>query len=284
MPKKAQSAEKKSHRKREFTPEEEALPPPTPEPIILSGPRKRTQVAFYGNPTPTGQALKRGAPSANGTPTRSTRNHPLLDAAEETTAATNGSRSSKRGGRLQPAPPSASAGSSSKSRRNTAPPPSSGSSDLTEEESELSDLTDEEEHQATLKLNGIRSSRQDTPLTPLESTREGSEVSGIPPPPSHHSDEDFKPTDEDVEMEDQSTPVTPKAESVKDEAAVDEFAEGLEAAKDLPEDFVEWEAVSPLRELSMLICRSALISTIGGHSRNSLPSPDILTRRRCIVC
>ncbi len=39
--------------------------PPAPkleEDVVLPAPRRRTQVAFYGNPTPTASALKRGGP------------------------------------------------------------------------------------------------------------------------------------------------------------------------------------------------------------------------------
>lgn len=45
---------------------------PTPPPEEISGSRRRAPVAFYGNPTPTALALKRGAvfpPASGGTPT-----------------------------------------------------------------------------------------------------------------------------------------------------------------------------------------------------------------------
>lgn len=53
---------KKSH-KRRSPPPASSPPPPPPVEEPLSGQRRRTQVQFYGNPLPTAQALKRGAPT-----------------------------------------------------------------------------------------------------------------------------------------------------------------------------------------------------------------------------
>ncbi|WVQ71316.1 hypothetical protein IAR50_000844 [Cryptococcus sp. DSM 104548] len=43
---------------------------PTPPPAEITGSRRRTAVAFYGNPTPTALALKRGSAGPAATPTR----------------------------------------------------------------------------------------------------------------------------------------------------------------------------------------------------------------------
>lgn len=136
---------KKSHKKQP----PKTAPPPTPpveEPV--SGKRKRSQVVIYGNVTPTVQALKRGAGAAE-TPSKS-------------------SRSTRSSGRLNPDTPA--------SATKPAPLPrgtrvsrrlhagddewqqvpddwleAKGNGRDADEESELSALTDEEEHEAELK-------------------------------------------------------------------------------------------------------------------------------------
>lgn len=166
----------------------------------VSGQRRRTQVAFYGNPTPTVQALKRGAntvatPSTSRS-TRSTRGHPLdskndevLDTpvkglakgktkAETPASLPRGTRVSRRfrdtedewqqvpadwlGNGNGPEADSSGAQQSSSSRSTrgrtngkTAKPSKADGDD----ESELSELTDEEEHDAEVKASGLDSTQ-----------------------------------------------------------------------------------------------------------------------------
>ena len=96
--------------------EDDDLTPPPAEPATikadepLSGTRTRKQVSFYGNPTSTVQALKRGGPSHSSisTPnsasknTRSSRSSGLRQELQELPTPTRRSRSSRSSGPLQP--------------------------------------------------------------------------------------------------------------------------------------------------------------------------------------
>jgi len=148
----------------------------------ISGARRRTQVSFYGNLTPTVAALKKGA--AEATPstsrsTRSTRGNPV-DTKPTVAAAETPSRRGK-GKQVETKPASLSRGTRT-SRRNrdteeewqqvpeewldakaSGSKGASGSSSNgnkrkkpvdDDEESELSELTDEEEHDDTIASNG----------------------------------------------------------------------------------------------------------------------------------
>ena len=69
---------KKSHKKREVKPPSDASspvssPPPVKTEETVSGTRRRTQVAFFGNLTPTVAALKRGGSSSAPLGSRGTR-------------------------------------------------------------------------------------------------------------------------------------------------------------------------------------------------------------------
>nr|XP_018265064.1 uncharacterized protein I303_03246 [Kwoniella dejecticola CBS 10117]OBR87222.1 hypothetical protein I303_03246 [Kwoniella dejecticola CBS 10117] len=129
---------------------------PVAEEEVLSGSRRRKSVNFYGNPTPTAQALKRGHPTpsaaegpSSSRSSRNTRNNPL------------------------PLPPRMSE-SPSKGKAKQA----NGGGDA--DESDLSDLTDEEEHERILlasskKPNGNVKSPQRDPETEMPNATEEDE-------------------------------------------------------------------------------------------------------------
>lgn len=168
----------------------------------MSGTRRRTQVAFYGNPTPTAQALKRGGNSAP-TPSssrsvRSTRAHPLDPKAEKGNVADTpvksgakgkgkaetpvslprGTRVSRRlrdtGDEWQQVPPEwlqNGEGSDDAAQASTARSRVNGKTakvEMAEEDadSDLSELTDEEEHEAKVKASGV-DSLQASPVKPV---------------------------------------------------------------------------------------------------------------------
>lgn len=191
--------------KREYTPEEQE---PKKEEEPVSGTRRRTQVAFYGNPTPTAQALKRGGSNvdtpASSKSTRSTRAHPLEVKAESWTMAETPVRggakgkgkaetpaSLPRGTRVsrrlrdtedewQQVPPewlaggaASGSGRASRSKANgTAQKKTAANGD---DESELSDLTDEEEHEAKVRASGIDS----VSVSPLKPTSDAMDVDPV---------------------------------------------------------------------------------------------------------
>lgn len=179
--------------------------PGTPERKIeepVSGQRRRTQVAFYGNPTPTVQALKRGA-SGVATPstsrsTRSARGQPLDDAKPGTAVDTPLKGRAKGGAGAKAETPASLSRATRVSRRNRdtedewqqVPPEWLGNgakadhdsiaakpvttsrsargktngkaaktSTANDDESELSELTDEEEHDAEVKASGLESAQ-----------------------------------------------------------------------------------------------------------------------------
>ncbi|KAK8865602.1 hypothetical protein IAR55_000746 [Kwoniella newhampshirensis] len=182
-------APRKSHKRREPTLELTPSPPPARnEQTVLSGSRRRSQVAFYGNPTPTALALKqgtRGTPaSANvgqsGSGSRSTRSgmrngmqanghtngHAATpskigrsSSASQSTPLPLGTRVSRRlrnvDDEWQKIPDEWLAGDAelkAKGRGKGKRKERDG-----DEDSELSELTDEEEHEAIVRAIGARS-------------------------------------------------------------------------------------------------------------------------------
>lgn len=159
----------------------------------VSGTRRRTQVAFYGNPTPTAQALKRGA---NAVPTpsssrsvRSTRAHPSEARSEQSNAVNTPVKGAAKGKGKAETPASLPRGTRvSRRLRETEdewqqiPPEwlSNGTAAVKssvngkaarttaaddDAESELSELTDEDEHEAKVKASGA-DSVQTSPVKP----------------------------------------------------------------------------------------------------------------------
>lgn len=325
---------KRSHKKK--TPVKDDSPQPEPAPEPVSGPRKRTQVQFYGNVTPTVEALKRGGqPNTSPRSDRATRSSARHAPAPVTPSKApsrppplpRGTRVSRRlrsvddewqqipddwlEGEARPAPKS-----KAKSMQDDG------------EESELSDLTDEEEHQAELVVargeQESEAAREESPLseapeedmpldvpkdagddtdykpdsenedaepsseagdeasvTPTAVEEENEEVPGkgtSPEPaqgePTLETDDEPKPEAEDeskAEAEDEEkaetndeptaeTEVEPKAEtenepkvetdedpkleSETDAVETDDVKLAVKEAGELPEGFVEWEAVS----------------------------------------
>ncbi|WWD18222.1 hypothetical protein CI109_102672 [Kwoniella shandongensis] len=180
---------RKSHKKKERTPQLTPSPsPPHEEEPIVSGSRRRNQVAFYGNPTPTALALKKGAaatPSSahvgqSGSGSRPTRSslrsggqangHSAGPAATPskpgrstsasiTTPLPLGTRVSRRLRNVDDewqqvpddwlkADAELKAASKAKGKKKKERDP--------DEESELSELTDEEEHEARIRASGAR--------------------------------------------------------------------------------------------------------------------------------
>ncbi|WVW80486.1 hypothetical protein I302_102469 [Kwoniella bestiolae CBS 10118] len=182
------SAPRKSHKKREITPEPSLTPPPKEEEILSGSGRRRKSVNFYGNPTPTAQALKRGSAIPPITPTnvpgssrstRSTRNNHVEEVMESPSKARNtplplGTRVSRRlrnvDDEWQQVPEdwlSTPAKTSSKKGKGKAKK-SDG------DESELSELTDEEEHERMVLASGARKGKGKSPV-PVAITDDGEE-------------------------------------------------------------------------------------------------------------
>ncbi|WOO85751.1 Reticulocyte-binding protein 2 a [Vanrija pseudolonga] len=133
-----------------------------------------------------------------------------------------------------------------------------------DQESELSELTDEEVHEARLQASGAANgpSKGEAPATLADKTGD-SPLSEVPDEPE--SDPDWKseaeaasdpqsPTEEhdDVSIHDQNDSTSVKAEdddeddpnAVEDDTQdVDEVKLAVQEAAALPEDFIEWEAV-----------------------------------------
>jgi hypothetical protein len=161
----------------------EDTPPPKIEKVEepISGARRRTQVSFYGNLTPTVAALKKGAADTPSTSrsTRSTRGHPV-ETKPTVAAAETPSRRGK-GKQVETKPASLPRGTRTSRRTRDAEDEwqqvpeewldakASGSKGASgsgsngtkrkkpvddDEESELSELTDEEEHEAGVAGNG----------------------------------------------------------------------------------------------------------------------------------
>ena len=197
-------ADKRSHKKRPRTevPDEDDLTPPPevkPEEVPLSGTRSRKQVSFYGNPTSTVQALKRGGPSQATTPasgSKITRSGSRGNLQELATPTRPSGRSTRASAPVQPSPPKSSTPlprGTRVSRRNrsiddewqqipaewldnASPAPKAnakingkskgkgkdkGNETANGDESDLSDLTDEEEHAAVLSKAGVATVQPD---------------------------------------------------------------------------------------------------------------------------
>ncbi|WVF70980.1 hypothetical protein IAT40_005776 [Kwoniella sp. CBS 6097] len=168
------SAPKKSHKKKERTPQPTPSPPP-PQETVLSGSRRRNPISFYGNPTPTAQALKKGplaTPVSNvasgSRPTRSSARHgggiqqvPLESPTKVTsTPIPLGTRVSRRlrnvDDEWQQVPEDwLSTPVKAENRRSRK---GKGTARGADEESDLSELTDEEEHERILLASGAKPS------------------------------------------------------------------------------------------------------------------------------
>ena len=189
------SQPKKSHRKRQSS----NPPPPTPPPPKVdepvSGSRKRTQVTFYGNVTPTVLALKRGGmketpPSSRGTrsshrlngdaePASSSSVPPPPDStpsktrsAKKETPISRGTRVSRRlrdvDDEWQQVPEdwlaNGASANNSRSSRQRPDAKGKGKQRAADEESELSELTDEEEHQTRLRGASTSHGQRSSPV------------------------------------------------------------------------------------------------------------------------
>ena len=189
---------KKSHKKRIVKPESDASspvssPPPVKTEEPVSGTRRRTQVAFFGNLTPTVAALKRGAnantpQSSRGTRSSSRRNGDT--AVQETPSKTRvkldespskpaslprGTRVSRRLRNVEDEwqqVPDDWLAEEGGARSKTSGKASNGKGKTRDddEESELSELTDEEEHEAKVEASRaaeIPEAPSDGALTPV---------------------------------------------------------------------------------------------------------------------
>lgn len=273
--------QKTRERKPVSSPSPSITPPPKPaESEVVSGARRRTQVSFYGNPTPTVQALKRGGPSSVTPTTRGTRSsahgkEPVVSPSKLKTESPMplGTRVSRRLRQVedewQQVPPEwmAQAGSSDGKMK------SSKRKRGDDDESELSDLTDEDDHLAELKANGLlngepaspHKSSQDSELSSLTAENEetidsenlqkqGKEPEGTrsgSPIEADGSDGDADAEATVKEGDDLEVEISPsniggglEADVVDKEAdEVDDVKEAVQAAANLPEGFIEWEAV-----------------------------------------
>lgn len=269
----------------------------TPPPEEVSGSRRRAPVKFYGNPTPTALALKRGAgfPPSGGTPAggRTTRsrarisgindNGPDQSAATEVTPSKAvkktqlplGTRVSRRlrnvDDEWQQVPDEWLDGvkeDAADTKDGTGNGEEEGGGD---DESELSDLTDEEEHAAEVEAakaresqeNGqIKTARRKAVKEEVEGKEEEevvdtdsplSELSETEPIVEQDDEEDEYNPDEEIEQEDaiDVDETEPKQEQEEEEDNAEEDAEeeddivkaAIKEASSLPEGFIEWETV-----------------------------------------
>ncbi|ORX35450.1 hypothetical protein BD324DRAFT_652578 [Kockovaella imperatae] len=284
--------------------------PPTPPPAKIeepvSGPRKRTQVQFFGNVTPTVQALKRGGVKETPPSTRGTRSSHILNGEPEAGPSTapistpsktrgkstpvkvekvetplpRGTRVSRRlrnvDDEWQQVPDewlqegAESSQASIKVNRNNkgkGKGTGKGKTKADDEESELSELTDEDEHQARLEASqGHRSSpveqglkangeesEQLTPL-PMSDEPEQHQPDGDGTKIEHDSAEEQDVTmggdetktetggDGDIEMRPKSEEQA-ENEDAEDDDETDEVKLVAKEADNLPDGFVEWETV-----------------------------------------
>jgi hypothetical protein len=132
-----------------------------------------------------------------------------------------------------------------------------------DDDSELSDLTDEETHEAIVqatfgspvKVSTFSAScsanqqdepmvKSDSPLSEASAPKSDPVVDEPEPEPVVEEAKD-EPMDEDKDEEDEAaSEEEPEVEEEEEEPEPDEFEEGLKHAKDLPEGFIEWETVS----------------------------------------
>ena len=248
----------------------------------VSGSRRRTQVSFYGNVTPTVAALKRGANNSTPSTSRSTRatRGNQVEGTSNAIAAGTPSRSQGKGKQVDTKPASlprgtrvsrrlrdtedewqqvpaewlgSEGGEESNPKRASRSTVGNGNGNKRKlplddgEDSELSELSDEE----LPDTNGHSAASSE--LSELED-EETEDVA--PEEEEDGKDDDFSPTSDD--------PITAKEESDVDmsediakaeeddeeegeddgEEEEDEIKLAIKAANDLPEGFVEWEAVS----------------------------------------
>ncbi|BEI82391.1 hypothetical protein CcaverHIS002_0302590 [Cutaneotrichosporon cavernicola] len=210
--KRSKPAPKKSHKKKtpakKATPERELCLEP------VEGPRKRTQVTFYGNVTPTVDALKRGGPPAahprSDRATRSSaRNAPATSPVATPSRLSSQAPPLPRGTRVsrrlrnvddewQQIPDEwLQTAETKRMQVTTKNAEEKTDSQADDDGSELSELTDEEEHQA--ELNATR------PAQDMQVAREDSPLSDAPeepsPPPEivdDDGDEDYKPEADEI--------------------------------------------------------------------------------------
>ncbi|EIW72895.1 hypothetical protein TREMEDRAFT_59057 [Tremella mesenterica DSM 1558] len=226
-----------------------SLTPPPPEPEDLSGPRKRRPVSFYGNLTPTVDALKRGGPST-GTPHA------------------RGSRSSTRlnGHVSEPSASPSKRGGDTRVLRNGGHKEEGSQGSKTASKGKRKALGDDEKHQALFKAKGLTPfTKESSPSGAEERSRQDSELTTL----SDEETKELSPTlaangastparDEDVDMGQSSSEAKERDEKKEQEISDVEEKDGLgideeneedevrsvaEAASNLPEGFVEWEAV-----------------------------------------
>ncbi|RSH88163.1 uncharacterized protein EHS24_000691 [Apiotrichum porosum] len=254
---------KRSH-KRKAPPKRLPTPPPPKPEEPVSGPRRRKQVEFYGNVTPTVEALKRGGGTrtADATPTsnRSTRSSARTRGAVETPTKPSrpsrapplptGTRVSRRlhavDDEWQQVPDDWLNGD--KKTKKAKPTKGKANDDG---DSDLSDLTDEDEHEATLKaLDDEEASPEVKPESPLsEAPEEPQEPEDEYVPSEHAGDdeavksEDEAPIEEDVEQQEEEEDED-EEDDREPSADIDELQLAVkEEATELPEGFVEWETV-----------------------------------------
>ena len=217
---------KRSYPKKPQKPKSPPPPPKVEEPV--SGTRRRTQVAFYGNVTPTAQALKRG----NSTPI------PVSSRGTRSSARVKGSASalpSSTPSKLKDTPPRPLGTRVSRRLRDAdedewqhvpdqwlaTPNKANGTSkkEDSDDESELSELTDEDEHEAELRAAQLNTEGEaEDQLTPL-------------------------PDEEQVKAEDEPEEDGEEEESEEEEEEEDEVKLAVKKAQEIPEGFIEWEAV-----------------------------------------
>ncbi|KAL7423616.1 hypothetical protein Q5752_001197 [Cryptotrichosporon argae] len=158
----------KSHRKRG----PEYSPPPPKQETPVSGPRRRKPVELYGNPTPTAAALRRGSGAPAPPTDRSTRSGRADGGAAGTSASAaqpsptrppmpRGTRVSRRLHHVDDewqAVPDEWLGGAAGANGTGGNGAAAKKERAADEESELSELTDEDEHEA--KLNGVSAERR----------------------------------------------------------------------------------------------------------------------------
>ncbi|ODO12102.1 hypothetical protein I350_00888 [Cryptococcus amylolentus CBS 6273] len=247
---------------------------PTPPPVELTGSRRRTAVAFYGNPTPTALALKRGSGGPAATPTRAggraTRSSGRFSAVgldeEEEKPATRATRS--RAAAPAKAAPRAGVRSSRRHRAPTEeeeddqeplPEKPSRSTRATrsnkvvvedqaaDEDSELSELTDEDEPLEPSSAAAVAEEVEPEP------TDVDSPLSSIPPDldmelPKEDEEEDYEPddasSDEGENGEDEAQEEDAEEEDDGDDEEEEDIVKAaVREANAVPEGFVEWEAI-----------------------------------------
>ncbi|GMK58207.1 hypothetical protein CspeluHIS016_0502390 [Cutaneotrichosporon spelunceum] len=208
--KRSKPVPKKSHKK---TPAKT-----TPEPELgselVEGPRKRTQVKFYGNVTPTVEALKRGGPPTltpkSDRATRSSaRNEPASSPVDTPSKLSSQPPPLPRGTRVsrrlrnvddewQQIPDEWLQTRETKSVTVAKAIAKKADPETDDDESELSELTDEEEHQAELKAT--RAAQDMSPASVDSPLSEAPEA--LSPPleiPEDDADEDYDPEADEMD-------------------------------------------------------------------------------------